>query len=246
MCNLPCGLLGLHFPILSIGNQIVIQLQHQFHQITATGLRNIIAIGELQLHLLVLFLLRRTYTRAKLSVQKSRDPLWLRRRFSRLPTNIARSLRPQDAQFPSDEKSLANCFSLRSTGKTDPHCGNPCDTRASGQKSLANGCAILVLSGAKPQGMVDGAFNWGWLPDLDLSFLFCPFLSLFRTFTILPGFSPIGPKISSGTSLFSIMCKWMRPFGAGGPWKASPRPRQPLFAVPTLRELESACRVSIL
>ena len=28
--------------------------------------------------------------------------------------------------------------------------------------------------------------------------------------------------------------------------KAFPRPRQPLFAVPALRELESACRVSIL
>ena len=32
---------------------------------------------------------------------------------------------------------------------------------------------------------------------------------------------------------------------AGGPRKAFPRPRQPLFAVPALRELESACRVSI-
>ena len=33
---------------------------------------------------------------------------------------------------------------------------------------------------------------------------------------------------------------------AGGHPKASPRPRQPLFAVPALRELESACRVSLL
>ena len=33
---------------------------------------------------------------------------------------------------------------------------------------------------------------------------------------------------------------------ASGHPKAFPRPRQPLFAVPALRELESACRVSIL
>ena len=33
---------------------------------------------------------------------------------------------------------------------------------------------------------------------------------------------------------------------AGGHPKAFPRPNQPLFAVPALRELESACRVSIL
>ena len=33
---------------------------------------------------------------------------------------------------------------------------------------------------------------------------------------------------------------------AGGHPKACPRPRQPLFAVPSLRELESARRVSIL
>ena len=33
---------------------------------------------------------------------------------------------------------------------------------------------------------------------------------------------------------------------AGGHPKASPRPRQPPFAVPALRELESACGVSIL
>ena len=33
---------------------------------------------------------------------------------------------------------------------------------------------------------------------------------------------------------------------AGGHPKASPRPKQPLFGVPALRELESACRVSIL
>ena len=33
---------------------------------------------------------------------------------------------------------------------------------------------------------------------------------------------------------------------AGGHPKAFPRPRQPLSAVPALRELESACRVSIL
>ena len=43
--------------------------------------------------------------------------------------------------------------------------------------------------------------------------------------------------------------KWRGRFGrqtAGGPPKASPRPRQPLFAAPALRELERACRVSIL
>ena len=33
---------------------------------------------------------------------------------------------------------------------------------------------------------------------------------------------------------------------AGGHPKAFPRPRQPLFAVPALRELDSACRFSIL
>ena len=33
---------------------------------------------------------------------------------------------------------------------------------------------------------------------------------------------------------------------AGGDPKAFPRPKQPLFAVPALRHLESACRVSIL
>ena len=33
---------------------------------------------------------------------------------------------------------------------------------------------------------------------------------------------------------------------AGGHPKAFPRPKKPLFAVPALRELESACRVSIL
>ena len=47
----------------------------------------------------------------------------------------------------------------------------------------------------------------------------------------------------------STMCKWTRPFWgqiAGGHPRASPRPRQPLFAVPALRELKSACRVSIL
>ena len=32
---------------------------------------------------------------------------------------------------------------------------------------------------------------------------------------------------------------------AGGQPKASPRPRQPPFAAPALRELESACRVGI-
>ena len=48
---------------------------------------------------------------------------------------------------------------------------------------------------------------------------------------------------------FSIMCKWTRSFwrtDCQRALKASPRPRQPLFAVPALRELESACRVSIL
>ena len=47
----------------------------------------------------------------------------------------------------------------------------------------------------------------------------------------------------------SIMCKWTRPFGgqtAGGPPKASPRPSQPLFAVPALRELERCLQVSIV
>ena len=47
----------------------------------------------------------------------------------------------------------------------------------------------------------------------------------------------------------SIMCKWTRPFWgqtAEGDPKAFPRPRNPLFAVPALRELASACRVSIL
>ena len=33
---------------------------------------------------------------------------------------------------------------------------------------------------------------------------------------------------------------------AGGHPKVFPRPRRPLFAAPALRELESACRVSIL
>ena len=33
---------------------------------------------------------------------------------------------------------------------------------------------------------------------------------------------------------------------AGGHPKAFPRPRQPVFAVPALREIEGACRVSIL
>ena len=48
----------------------------------------------------------------------------------------------------------------------------------------------------------------------------------------------------------SIMCKNGRGrFGgqtAGGHAKASPRPRQPLFAVLAWRELESACRASLL
>ena len=50
----------------------------------------------------------------------------------------------------------------------------------------------------------------------------------------------------------SIMCKWARPVWgqtAGGHPKASPGPGSSSlhkFAVPALRELESACRVSIL
>ena len=46
-----------------------------------------------------------------------------------------------------------------------------------------------------------------------------------------------------------VMCNGCGRFGgqiAGGYPKAFPQPRQPLFALPTLRELESACRVSIL
>ena len=62
-----------------------------------------------------------------------------------------------------------------------------------------------------------------------------------------------GPRFCSDpvseTPKKSIMCKWTRPF-----WgtdcrrapKASSRPRQPLFAAPAWRELESACGVSIL
>ena len=45
------------------------------------------------------------------------------------------------------------------------------------------------------------------------------------------------------------MCNGRGRFGgqtAGGHPKAFPRPRQPLFAVPALRELKSACSVSIL
>ena len=48
--------------------------------------------------------------------------------------------------------------------------------------------------------------------------------------------------------IISVMCKWTRPFWGTDcqrPPKASFRPRQPCFAAPALRELESACRVSI-
>ena len=40
--------------------------------------------------------------------------------------------------------------------------------------------------------------------------------------------------------------RFCRPSFRGCTQKAFPRPRQPLFAVPALRELESACRLGIL
>ena len=49
--------------------------------------------------------------------------------------------------------------------------------------------------------------------------------------------------------VLSIMCKWTRPFWGTDCWRAPESlssARQPLFTVPALRELESACRVSIL
>ena len=47
---------------------------------------------------------------------------------------------------------------------------------------------------------------------------------------------------------YSRICTWTRPVWGTDCWRsptAFPRPRQPLFAVPELRELESACRVSM-
>ena len=56
--------------------------------------------------------------------------------------------------------------------------------------------------------------------------------------------------LDNGSCVQSIMCKWTRPFWGTdcrrAPKSLSSAPRQPLFAVPALRELESACRVSIL
>ena len=72
----------------------------------------------------------------------------------------------------------------------------------------------------------------------------CPsFFVLFRPFWDFPDFFRNSP-----------ICPLQRVNGhgrsggqtAGGHPKAPPRPRQPPFAVPAMRELESACRVSIL
>ena len=59
-------------------------------------------------------------------------------------------LRPQDARFPCDQKSLANGdFSAIQTGKIDPHCGKLCDTWACSEKSLSEVCVCACEEGGR-------------------------------------------------------------------------------------------------
>ena len=73
--------------------------------------------------------------------------------------------------------------------------------------------------------------------------------SVFKEVTGLQGKPPFGfPRVEANfETVYNVqMDAAVGGQTAGGPPKASPRRMQPLFAVPALRELESACRVSIL
>ena len=70
-----------------------------------------------------------------------------------------------------------------------------------------------------------------------------------NTFWTLPSPGLEGPRRHSVGRTLGQKPEWTQPFWgeqtAGGHPKALPRPRQPLLAVPALRELESASRVSL-